>query len=487
MSLFGNINSGVGGSLGGFNFGNTSGSTNIFNDKLNPTNNTNVNSVPSFFNQNQSTSLFGSNINKLGPGMSNNNFLKPLETQTQPITSNMLNLPLQQRQELERIEKRKISLQKGLSSQINPGMTAFTYQLDEKAVEKQQEVDNYIYYNLNEEEIIKNLNNAKKLNPNPEKCYTLPIKGFGELVQREKQQRKDLENLLVEMKAVKDSNLKIMQTINTNTLKRVEECKKRHQTIIHQLIHISCMIEDLGDRNNFAQINYQLDNQLNYVLHQIQENHMKLGIWQSSINQIETNIKCIEEHLNEDSSKYFSNFNNLFGNNPADDNSFKNNSLLQMKHMDATQKSESLSKSQQFVSSGISNSSIGAVENNKGIINVSVDNNSNKNGSNSNNNSNSINSINNINKNDNPSSSLNNNGGNCNNDNSSNDVNNNVINGINNINDQDARGLRDSSIYRPTNTEIIFETLDNQQQLLESLQGTIRNDLLSLQQFITMV
>ncbi|KAK6588306.1 hypothetical protein RS030_6748 [Cryptosporidium xiaoi] len=490
MSLFGNISTGVGGSQSGFNFCNTSSSTNLFNDKFNPTSNTNANSVPNFFNQNQTTNLFGSNLNKPETGMVNNTFLKLSENQNQSIAPNMSNLPLQQRQELERIEKRKISLQKGLSLQTNPGMIALTYQLDENAAEKQQEVDNYIYYNLNEEEIINNLNNAKKLNPNPAKCYTLPIKGFGELVQREKQQRKNLENLLVEMKAVKDTNLKTLQTINTSTLKRVDECKKRHQTIIHQLLHISCMIEDLGDKNNFAQINYQLDNQLNHVLHQIQENHMKLGIWQSSISQIENNIKCIEEHLTENSSKYFDNFKNLFGNNPIDDNSQNNNPLLKLKHIDTTQSSELLSKSQQLSNKNINNNNSGTGSNNSGIINSTISSSSN-NGSNQSTNSSGISSIgNNINGNDN-SSSNNSNTTDNNEISNNNDININIdgntSSGANNINGQDGRGLRDFSVYSPTNTEAIFETLDNQQQLLESLEGTVRNDLLSLQQLITRV
>ncbi|KAL7068313.1 hypothetical protein ACR3K2_11680 [Cryptosporidium serpentis] len=208
-------------------------------------------------------------------------------------------LPVQQRQELERFEKRKISLQDG-TSLMNPNMIALTYQLDSKAAEKQQEVDNYIYYNMNDEQIIKELNITKERNPDPNKCYTLPLKGFGELVMREQQQRNELEDLLNDMKAVKEENLKLLEMLNNKTLIRIEECKKRHQHIIHQLVHISCMLEEYGEKHNLAQINHHLDNQLNQTLHRIQENQMRLGVWQSIMNQINTDIKCIEDTLQDD-------------------------------------------------------------------------------------------------------------------------------------------------------------------------------------------
>ncbi|EAK87601.1 hypothetical protein [Cryptosporidium parvum Iowa II] len=435
MSFFNNLSTSGGQGLGfgggttsNFSFGNPSStSTNLFDNKssLFPTqstlNSSNNALSTSFLNSNSTgTNLFGtSNSNQsqgTGLNLGTNSFSMnntQFSSQTQSATLNMMNLPLQQRQELERIEKRKVSLQKGLSLQMNPTMTALTYQLDEKAPEKQQEVDNYIYYNLNDEGIIKNLNDAKKLNPNPSKCYTLPIKGFGELVQREQQQRKELENLLCEMKSVKDENVKILQTLNTSTIKRVEECKKRHQSIIHQLVHISCMIEEYGEKNHFAQVNYQLDNQLNQVLHQIQENHMKLGAWQSSINQIETNIKYIDEQLNDNDSKNCNDLKNLLESSP---NKSGNNSF-----------SDHLNSSDQKGS-----------ENNHSIS----------------------------------------------------DLNNRLqqnqqLSSTNGIYSDISKNSRETSTNSPSNVEAIFETLDSQQQLLESLSDTVRNDSLLIQQFIS--
>ncbi|CUV05425.1 unnamed protein product [Cryptosporidium hominis] len=434
MSFFNNLSTtggqGLGfggGSTSNFSFGNPSStSTNLFDNKssLFPTqstlNSSNNALSTSFLNSNStSTNLFGtSNSNQsqgTGLNLGTNSFSMnntQFSSQTQSATLNMMNLPLQQRQELERIEKRKVSLQKGLSLQMNPTMTALTYQLDEKAPEKQQEVDNYIYYNLNDEGIIKNLNDAKKLNPNPSKCYTLPIKGFGELVQREQQQRKELENLLCEMKSVKDENVKILQTLNTSTIKRVEECKKRHQSIIHQLVHISCMIEEYGEKNHFAQVNYQLDNQLNQVLHQIQENHMRLGAWQSSINQIETNIKYIDEQLNDNDSKNCNDLKNLLESSP---NKSGNNSF-----------SDHLNSSDQKGS-----------ENNH-----------------------SISDLNRLQQNQ-------------------------QLSSTNGIYSDISKNSREASTNSPSNVEAIFETLDSQQQLLESLSDTVRNDSLLIQQFIS--
>ncbi|OII71678.1 uncharacterized protein cubi_01292 [Cryptosporidium ubiquitum] len=434
MSFFSNLSTsggqglGFGGSSTNFNFGTPSTNTNLFDNKssLFPTqstlNNSNNALSSSFLNSGStSTNLFGtSNSNQnqgTGLNFGVNSFSMSstqLGGQNQSVTSNMMNLPHQQRQELERIEKRKSSLQKGLSLQMNPSMTALTYQLDEKAPEKQQEVDNYIYYNLNDEGIIKSLNDAKKLNPNPSKCYTLPIKGFGELVQREQQQRKELENLLCEMKSVKDENVKILQTLNTSTIKRVEECKKRHQSIIHQLVHISCMIEEYGEKNHLAQVNYQLDNQLNQVMYQIQENHMRLGAWQSSINQIETNIKYIDEQLNESDSKNCNDLKNLLESSP---NKSTNNAF-----------SEHFSPSDQKGS-----------ENN-----------------------NSISELNRLQ----PTQQL---------------------SSLNGTYSDVSKNSREVSISSPSNVEAIFETLDSQQQLLESLSDTVRNDSLLIQQFISKV
>lgn len=436
MSFFSSFSTGGGqapgfggGTTSSFSFGTPLASTNLFDNKSSifPTQSTA--SAPSnalsggFLGSGSSgTSLFGTSnpgqAQGAGLGLGTGSFSlssTQLGGQTQQVTSNVMNLPLQQRQELERIEKRKVSLQKGLSLQTNPSMTALTYQLDEKAPEKQQEVDNYIYYNLNDEGIIKSLNDAKKLNPNPSKCYTLPIKGFGELVQREQQQRKELENLLCEMKSVKDENVKILQTLNTSTIKRVEECRKRHQSIIHQLVHISCMIEEYGERNHFAQVNYQLDNQLNQVLHQIQENHMRLGAWQSSINQIETNIKYIDEQLNESDYKSC--------------NDLK--SLLE----------SSSSKSGSCTSSDNPNSS----------------------DSKSSENANSISDINNRLQS------------------------NQKLPPLNGAYPDIPKNSREASASSPSNVEVIFETLDSQQQLLESLSDTIRDDSLLIQQFISKV
>ncbi|KAH8585205.1 uncharacterized protein ELE39_002138 [Cryptosporidium sp. chipmunk genotype I] len=419
-----------GGSTSNFSFGTPSStSTNLFDSKSSlfqtqsTINNSNNALSNNFLNSgSNSTNLFGTSNSNQNQGtglnlganafsMNNTQF----GVQTQSVTSNMMNLPLQQRQELERIEKRKASLQKGLSLQMNPSMTALTYQLDEKAPEKQQEVDNYIYYNLNDEGIIKSLNDAKKLNPNPSKCYTLPIKGFGELVQREQQQRKELENLLCEMKSVKDENVKIIQTLNTSTIKRVEECKKRHQSIIHQLVHISCMIEEYGEKSHFAQVNYQLDNQLNQVLHQIQENHMRLGAWQSSINQIETNIKYIDEQLNDNDSKNCNDLKNLLESSPnksgnsafSDHLSFSDQKGLENNHS-ISDLNNRLQQNQQLSSSNGTYSDL-------------------------------------------------------------------------------SKSSREVSTSSPSNVEVIFETLDSQQQLLESLSDTVRNDSLLIQQFISKV
>lgn len=414
-----------GGTTSSFSFGTPSASTSLFDNKSSlfpaqSTAATQSNALSgSFLGSGLSgTSLFGTGNQSQTQGAAGLGLgTGSVSLSSTPLAaSNIINLPLQQRQELERIEKRKTSLQKGLSLQMNPSMTALTYQLDEKALEKQQEVDNYIYYNLNDEGIIKSLNDAKKLNPNPSKCYTLPIKGFGELVQREQQQRKELENLLCEMKTVKDENVKILQTLNTGTIKRVEECRKRHQSIIHQLVHISCMIEEYGERSHFAQVNYQLDNQLNQVLHQIQENHMRLGAWQSSINQIETNIKYIDEQLNESDSKSC--------------NDLK--SLLES----SSSKPGNGSSSDHFGSSDSKGS-------------------------------------------DNPANSIS-------------DINNRLqsnqqLSSLNGTYPDIPKNFRETSVSSPSNVEVIFETLDSQQQLLESLSDTIRNDSLLIQQFISKV
>ncbi|KAJ1608038.1 hypothetical protein OIY81_2784 [Cryptosporidium canis] len=435
MSLFGGLSGsgGQGSGFGGgsatnFSFGTPSTGTNLFDNKS------------SIFPAQSATSSSGSALSGgfLGSGsLSTGLFGAPSSSQTQgtglnfgtgsfslsstqqggqaqSAASNIMNLPLQQRQELERIEKRKASLQKGLSLQMNPSMTALTYQLDEKAPEKQQEVDNYIYYNLNDEGIIKSLNDAKKLNPNPSKCYTLPIKGFGELVQREQQQRKELENLLCEMKSVKDENVKILQTLNTSTIKRVEECKKRHQSIIHQLVHISCMIEEYGERNHFAQVNYQLDNQLNQVLHQIQENHMRLGAWQSSINQIETNIKYIDEQLSEGDSKGCSDIKNLLESSSSKPGGHALSDQLSSSESKGSENSNSISDANRLQTSQ-------------------------------------------------------------------------QLSSLNGAYSETSKSSREAPAGSPSNVEVIFETLDSQQQLLESLSDTIRNDSLLIQQFISKV
>lgn len=112
---------------------------------------------------------------------------------------------------------------------------------------------------------------AVQNNPAPQSCYPEPLVGLPALEQRLQAQQSAVEQCNHELEDLKQGFGNLKNSLQAQSLQKLEECRQRHQKLSRQLLQVVAAIETYAIRNGAARRSPQLEAQLEERLARLEE------------------------------------------------------------------------------------------------------------------------------------------------------------------------------------------------------------------------
>lgn len=157
----------------------------------------------------------------------------------------------------------------GGAAALQQGFVAYTYSFTADPVRLQQgNAPNFIpQMHLDYAKWVQAMQN----NPDPTSCYPEPLVGLPALEARVAAQQKAAEECTNSLEELREGFGNLKNGLQVQSLQRLEECRRRHQMLTHQLLQVVSAMEDFATASGAARRNPQLEAHLEARLARLEE------------------------------------------------------------------------------------------------------------------------------------------------------------------------------------------------------------------------
>lgn len=112
---------------------------------------------------------------------------------------------------------------------------------------------------------------AVQNNPDPTSCYPEPLVGLPALEARVAMQQKAVEECTGALEELRTGFGNLKDALQAQSLQRLDECRRRHQKLSHQLLQVVASIESYAAASGAARRTQQAEAQLDFRLARLEE------------------------------------------------------------------------------------------------------------------------------------------------------------------------------------------------------------------------
>lgn len=114
---------------------------------------------------------------------------------------------------------------------------------------------------------------AMQNNPDPASCYPQPLVGLPALEARVNEQQKAVEDCTMVLEELRTGFGNLKDSLQAQSMQKLEECRRRHQMLSHQLLQVVASVESYAAASGAARRNPQAEAQLEARLGRLEDIH----------------------------------------------------------------------------------------------------------------------------------------------------------------------------------------------------------------------